>query len=366
MFAQDSIFILQKGINRQASRDGTVAIASYCTTLFPTPVALEFEKLSDRSVFKHTKKRYALNLYDDHFDDDDAGKVKVRGMSLVRRDNFRFKQRLEKTLLDIILNKRKTLDVVRDEAVRFAQTELQKLVNGNVPYYDLLVNVSLTKPLEAYNDSAASPKLVAARRMIENDPNVRLQAGDRFDILMCLEKNKDTNCKKSEFAFDVKTALRKNIPLHWMFYVESCEQCVCSLLGLFYKEEELKHIKSQRTLDGTILTRETLAAAGPLACRALGFTKRRLDEATGYEKAKRIVFDSLKTAKKPRPTLFGKAPPIIVHETREELEREIQGYYKNLGATWDGKLDDPIDIFSTSDENLYKRFVAMQKLKHLT
>jgi hypothetical protein len=354
---------LQKGVNRQASRDGTVDIAKYCTTLFPTPVALEFEKLSDRSVFKDTKKRYALNLYDDKFDDDDAGKVKVRGMSLVRRDNFRFKQRLEKTLLDIILNKRKPLHVVHEESLRFAQTELQRLVDGNVPYFDLLVNVSLTKPLEAYGDSDASPKLVAARRMIESDPNARLQAGDRFDILMCLDKNQSPNAKKSDFAYDVKTALRKNVPLHWAFYVESCEQCVCSLLGLFYKEYELKQIKSQRTLDGTVLTRDSLKTIKPSSSRALGFTKRRLDDAVGYDKAKQLVFGALRPAKKPRPTLFGKAPPVVVKETKEELEREIQGYYKNLGATWDGRLDDPIDIFSTSDENLYKRFVAIQKLK---
>lgn len=364
----DSIFILQKGVSRTASRDGTVAIAQYCTSLFPTPVALEFEKLSDRSIFKDTKKRYAINLYDDHFDDDEAGKVKVRGMSLVRRDNFRFRQRLETDLINIILNRKHSLEAVRDMAAAHARAALQRLSSGDVPLYDLLVNVSLTKPMEAYEKSNTppSPKLVAARRLIAGDPNARLQAGDRFDILMCLATGTDpTHAKKSEFAYDVKTALRMNLPIHWGFYVEACEQCVCSLLGLFFKEAERRELATQRTLDGARVSRESLAAADPFHRKALGFSKRRLDEASGYDIAKKLVFANLKVAKKQRSTLFGPAPPPPVRETREELEAEIHSYHANLGSTWDGRLDDPIDVFSTSDENLYKRFVALQKLQSL-
>lgn len=161
----DSVFILFETASPQlAERSGQI-LAAECTRRFPRPIKLEYEKMSQRSLFKQTKKRYALNMYElgDALDDPCGGKIKVRGMSMVRRDNFAFKRNLEKRMVDILLDLRRDPKQAIKDCEAYVRSELRRLVSGNVSLHELTVNVSLTKPLEAYSDDVVIPKVVAAR-----------------------------------------------------------------------------------------------------------------------------------------------------------------------------------------------------------
>ena len=193
----DSVFILFETASPQlAERSGQI-LAAECTRRFPRPIKLEYEKMSQRSLFKQTKKRYALNMYElgDALDDPCGGKIKVRGMSMVRRDNFAFKRNLEKRMVDILLDLRRDPKQAIKDCEAHVRSELRRLVSGNVSLHELTVNVSLTKPLEAYSDDVVIPKVVAARFVLAPPPPSHPERSGRVSCMtVCVARARVCVC----------------------------------------------------------------------------------------------------------------------------------------------------------------------------
>lgn len=296
----------------------------------------------------------------------DAGKLKLRGMSAVRRDNFAFKRNLEMGCIKLLLDLKVEPDQAMRNCIDFIHSELRRLANGNVPLNELTVNYSLSKPLEDYGEQN-TPNLAAARLINKANPDSPLEPGDRFHVLMGFRPGQPKTAKKADMAVDVATFLREDYMLDVQHYIDSCRNDVCSLMSIFFIEREEREIRRQTLLlPGRRMTVES-ALASKVSKRAFGVKKEHAEDKRGHTLVEKEFFENLKPNQKQLMTSLWN--PYYLREEDElrkgEFQQLIRGAYTNLGTVWDGSLDDPISIFSIADPNLYKQYYAVCKLRAL-
>lgn len=233
---------------RKESARATSLIADYCTTLFPRPIRLEMENLADRSLLVK-KKKYVMHVYDvEKIEKESDGKLKIRGMSMIRRDGFRFKRNLETTMVNTLLDMTMPIEEAKRATVARVEEELGRLRSGDVSLYDLVINATLSKPLDAYGELCNIPTVCVARKMLARDPEAAIECGTRFDILMVLRRGQTENAKVAEYAEDVRWALKHELRPFYNYYVFKCENVVCNFLGLVMLPEVERTMKAQRTI----------------------------------------------------------------------------------------------------------------------
>ena len=92
--------------------------------------------------------------------------------------------------------------------------------------------------------------------MVRENPLVRLEAGDRFYILMGSLPGTVAGRKKSDLAVDVATVLRRDYMLDLKHYIDACRQEVCGIMSIFHMGHEGRMLAKQRTLFGRPLALE--------------------------------------------------------------------------------------------------------------
>jgi len=98
------------------------------------------------------KKRYALL--------DEKGRLKVRGLEIVRRDLSRYARQTQQEILKICL-----IEENIDKAFQYLQERLKTLKEGKYDLKELVVYEQLSKPVSEYK--LISPHVIAARRLLE-------------------------------------------------------------------------------------------------------------------------------------------------------------------------------------------------------
>jgi DNA polymerase elongation subunit (family B) len=258
----DSVFILfPKGTDVWHAQVASERLSEVISAYFPHPVKLEFEKISRRSLFKQTKKRYVLNMYEgcdrETLQNPLAGKVKMRGMSAVRRDNFQFKRNLETTAIAMLMDLTVDPEDAKRQCMQFLHDELKRLSSGRVGLEELTFNYSLTKPLEDYGE-VNHPKLNAARMINASNPGAPLQPGDRFHVLMGYRPGDSPGGHKAKLSIDTASFLRGDYMVYLKHYIDACRNEICSLMSIFFMQDHARDVARQRCIGGGSLT---LAAA---------------------------------------------------------------------------------------------------------
>lgn len=122
-------------------------MADEVSKLFPEEVKLEFEKVFMPYIL-WGKKSYAGILFTDP---DKPGAYKKKGIASVRGDKIKFVKKLTDTLVNEMIE-----DKATDRAKQTLETELRRLINGEVALEDLVIEKKLTKETEMYGGSAES------------------------------------------------------------------------------------------------------------------------------------------------------------------------------------------------------------------
>lgn len=98
------------------------------------------------------KKRYALL--------DERGKLKIRGLEIVRRDLSRYARKTQQEILKLCLIEEKI-----DKAFKYLDERINTLKTGNFNPKELVVYEQLSKPLSEYK--LISPHVVAAKKLVQ-------------------------------------------------------------------------------------------------------------------------------------------------------------------------------------------------------
>jgi DNA polymerase I len=152
----DSIFLQTQG----KSKEEAMKFLEEINAKLPETMELELEDYYVRGVFvgkkgnssAGAKKKYALLS--------EAGRVKIKGFELVRRDWSNIARTTQKEVLEAILK-----EGSKEKAIQIVKDVLARLRDGKVELKDLIIYTQLRKGIDKYD--AKSPELAAARKAIQ-------------------------------------------------------------------------------------------------------------------------------------------------------------------------------------------------------
>jgi len=125
------------------------------------------DKVYIRVIFTEAKKRYCGLLPN--------GMLDIVGLEAVRGDWTEAAKKVQESILRILLEEKSPI-----KAVKFFRTYIQKLRRREVPYRDLIIWKSITKPLEEY--AIKAPQVEAARRLA--DKGWEVSPGDKVGYVI--------------------------------------------------------------------------------------------------------------------------------------------------------------------------------------
>jgi DNA polymerase I len=125
------------------------------------------DKVYTRIFFTEAKKRYAGLLPD--------GRLDIVGLEVIRGDWAVVAKKVQEKVLEIILKEQSP-----QKAARFTQQFIYELRQRRVPYRDLIIWKTLTKPVEEY--AVKTPHVEAARMLMEK--GWKLTMGDKVGYVV--------------------------------------------------------------------------------------------------------------------------------------------------------------------------------------
>jgi len=125
------------------------------------------DKVYTRIFFTEAKKRYAGLLPD--------GRLDIVGLEVIRGDWAAVAKNVQEKVLEIILKEQSP-----QKAARFVQHFIYELRQRRVPYRDLIIWKTLTKPVEEY--AVKAPHVEAARMLMEK--GWKLAMGDKIGYVV--------------------------------------------------------------------------------------------------------------------------------------------------------------------------------------
>jgi DNA polymerase delta subunit 1 len=146
--------------------------ADRITENYISPIELEFEKVMYPFIlFK--KKRYCCLIFEKPHEIDE---LCMKGISPTRRDYAPIVKRVYEHILNLILYERNI-----NGAFEYAEIEVMKLLNGEVPINELVLSRSISRKPEMYANQNV-PHLVLARKL-EERTGVSTKVGDRVQFV---------------------------------------------------------------------------------------------------------------------------------------------------------------------------------------
>lgn len=162
------------------------------------------------------KKRYALL--------DEKGRLKIRGLEIVRRDLCRYARQTQQEILKFCL-----IDEDIEGAFRHLNERIKALQENNYEFKDLVVYEQLSKPVSEYK--LISPHVIAAKRLLEKG----IPVGEGSVIGYIIQKGSGSI---SERAYPVELADASKIDIN--YYIENqVIPTAMRILRVFKKEHTL-------------------------------------------------------------------------------------------------------------------------------
>ena len=189
----------------QTQFDAATKAAEEISKTFKAPHELEMEKIYMPYVL-YSKKRYAAVKFEHP---NDAGKMDVKGIALVRRDNCPLVKDVLGECLDAILFKRDPA-----AALDLAREHVRRVLDNEHPMEKFVVS----KTLRTGYKVEAQPHLYVARK-IEARRGFPVPSGSRVPYVF-IENKDDPRQKQSEKAEDPEYALARGLVVDRLYYVE--------------------------------------------------------------------------------------------------------------------------------------------------
>ena len=213
----DSVFIKFGTSTIEETFPIAIEAAEMCSSIFPKPIDLEFEKVYFPLLLMN-KKRYAGLMWTQM---DKYDKMDTKGLETVRRDNCALVREVIQTSLDKIL-------IGQDVpgAISYVKSEISDLLQNKMDISRLVITKSLNKGAEYalglggkkedYKMKQAHVELAA--RMKKRDPGSAPQMGDRVPYVIITGAKGAANFEKAE---DPIYVLDNNIPIDCKWYLSN-------------------------------------------------------------------------------------------------------------------------------------------------
>jgi len=169
-----------------------------------------------RQIGGVAKKRYALL--------DEKGRLKIRGLEVVRRDLSRYARQTQQEILKICL-----IEEDIPKAFKYLDERVKALRQGRYDLKDLVVYEQLSKPVSEYK--LISPHIIAAKRLLEKE----IPVGEGSVIGYIIQKGSGSI---SERAYPIELADPTKIDID--YYIENqILPTAMRILKVFKKENTL-------------------------------------------------------------------------------------------------------------------------------
>lgn len=220
----DSVFVHFSGIRdtpegfRDIFEQGH-KMATEINQIFPREIVLEFEKIY-LFFINMSKKCYVGSKFENV---NDPGSIDAKGYASVRRDFCQFqRQTLQKTVGILVLDKDP------DKAIHFLLAQFKALLNGQVPFEDMI----LTRQLAAEYKNPNQMQLIVNQKIKKRAPGSESVPGERVQFVIC-----DIAGIKETRAFmkveDAAYAKEQQIPLDLVHYIQAMHPPVNKLFQSF-------------------------------------------------------------------------------------------------------------------------------------
>lgn len=151
-------------------------------------VPLSFEGRYKWIVFLPSKMHPSIGVLNRYYGVMENGKVKIRGVDARRRDTPKFVYDAQMEMINVLAsasNSREFLEKV-PEALRVVKGYRKKLLNGEIPVWDLIITKHLSKRPEKYKQRVS--QVIAAEQLIKE--GVEVHAGKNIRFLLTSTENK--------------------------------------------------------------------------------------------------------------------------------------------------------------------------------
>jgi DNA polymerase elongation subunit (family B) len=143
-------------------------------------VPLNFEGRYKWIVFLPSKMHQRIGVLNRYYGVMESGKVKVRGIEVRRRDTPRFVYDTQMEMINILAsaNNAKEFYAMIPKALKIVKDYRLKLLNGEVPVWDLIVTKHLSKNPKKYKQHVS--QVIAAEQLIKEGAEVHAGKNVRF------------------------------------------------------------------------------------------------------------------------------------------------------------------------------------------
>jgi DNA polymerase elongation subunit (family B) len=154
-------------------------------------VPITFEGRYKWIAFLPSKIHPRIGVLNRYYGVMENGKVKVRGLEVRRRDTPRFVFDAQTEMINILAAANDTTELHRKipEAIQIVRDYRRKLVDGEVPLWDLIVTKRMSKNPKRYKQHVS--QVIAAEQLIKE--GVKIHAGNKIRFLFTHAKDKRYN-----------------------------------------------------------------------------------------------------------------------------------------------------------------------------
>ena len=151
-------------------------------------VPINFEGHYKWIAFLPSKMHPRVSVLNRYFGVMDNGKIKVRGLEVRRRDTPKFVYDAQMDMINVLssANNSEEFEQKIPEALNVVKDYRQKLINGEVPVWDLIITKHLSKNPKHYKQHVS--QVIAAEQLIKE--GAEIHAGNNVTFLFTDSKNK--------------------------------------------------------------------------------------------------------------------------------------------------------------------------------
>jgi DNA polymerase I len=187
-------------------------------------VPLSFEGCYKWIVFLPSKVHVKIGVLNRYYGVMESGKVKVRGLEVRKRDTPKFVYDAQMEMINVLSSARNSeeFDQKIPQAIRVVKVYRKKLLDGEIPIWDLMVTKHLTKNPKQYKQHVS--QMIAAEQLIAVGSEVN--AGSNVTFLF-----KDAGNKHFHRRVIAKQLLEKNVNADIKKYLFLLYSAAASLLS---------------------------------------------------------------------------------------------------------------------------------------
>jgi DNA polymerase, archaea type len=165
-------------------------------------IPLHFEGKYKWIVFLPSKMHPNIGVLNRYFGVMDTGKLKVRGIEVRKRDTPKFIFDAQTDIINELAKANNVQELYRaiPQALEVVKQYRQKLINQEIPIWDLLVKKHLSKKPEQYKQNVS--QVIAARQLLQSGGEVHAGGNMQFVFTSAENKRFNRRVKAREFVED--------------------------------------------------------------------------------------------------------------------------------------------------------------------